>query len=206
MKITVFGAGYVGLSLSILLSQNHEVVLVDVIPDKVNQINKGISPIKDMEISKYLKEKRLNLKATLQMEEAVKDADFVIIATPTNYDEKKNYFNTTSVSNVVERVAELNPSATMVIKSTIPVGYVLELRDAYKTNNILFSPEFLREGKALYDNLYLSRIIVGDTTPKAKEFANLLLEGSLDKNIPILLMNPTEAEAVKLFANTYFVV
>lgn len=206
MKITVFGAGYVGLSLSILLSQNHEVVLVDVIPDKVNQINKGISPIKDMEISKYLKEKRLNLKATLQMEEAVKDADFVIIATPTNYDEKKNYFNTTSVSNVVERVAELNPSATMVIKSTIPVGYVLELRDAYKTNNILFSPEFLREGKALYDNLYPSRIIVGDTTPKAKEFANLLLEGSLDKNIPILLMNPTEAEAVKLFANTYFAV
>ena len=203
MKIVVFGAGYVGLSLSILLSQNNEVVLVDVIPDKVNQVNKGISPIKDTEISKYLKEKRLNLKATLQMEEAVKDADFVIIATPTNYDEKKNYFDTTSVSSVIQRIVVLNPSAMMIIKSTIPVGYVLELRNTFKTNNILFSPEFLREGKALYDNLYPSRIIVGDTTTKAKEFADLLLEGSLDKNVPVLLMNPTEAEAVKLFANTY---
>lgn len=203
MKIAVFGAGYVGLSLSILLSQKHEVVLVDVLPEKVDQINKRISPIKDAEISKYFSEKKLNLRATLKIDEAVQDADFVIIATPTNYDEKKNYFDTTSVSNVIHRVVELNPSATIVIKSTIPVGYVLELRNIFKTNKILFSPEFLREGKALHDNLYPSRIIVGDTTKKAEEFANLLLEGSLDKNVPLLLMKPTEAEAVKLFANTY---
>ena len=203
MKIAVIGAGYVGLSLSILLSQKHDVTLVDVIKEKVDSINKRVSPIKDNEILEYLKEKNLNLKATLSIDEAVNQAGFVIIATPTNYDEKKNYFDTTTVSNVISRVLEINPNATMVIKSTIPVGYVLELRSVYKTNNIIFSPEFLREGKALYDNLHPSRIIVGDTTAKAQEFANLLLEGSLDKNVPVLLMNPTEAEAVKLFANTY---
>ena len=203
MIIAVIGAGYVGLSLSILLSQKHDVTLVDVIKEKVDSINKRVSPIKDNEILEYLKEKNLNLKATLSIDEAVNQAGFVIIATPTNYDEKKNYFDTTTVSNVISRVLEINPNATMVIKSTIPVGYVLELRSVYKTNNIIFSPEFLREGKALYDNLHPSRIIVGDTTAKAQEFANLLLEGSLDKNVPVLLMNPTEAEAVKLFANTY---
>lgn len=203
MKIAVIGAGYVGLSLSILLSQKHDVTLVDVIKEKVDDINKKISPIKDKEISDYLKEKNLNLKANLSIDEAVQQAEFVIIATPTNYDEKKNYFDTTTVSKVISRVLEINPNATMVIKSTIPVGYVLELRSIYKTNNIIFSPEFLREGKALFDNLHPSRIIVGDTTAKAQEFANLLLEGSLDKNVPVLLMNPTEAEAVKLFANTY---
>lgn len=203
MIISVIGAGYVGLSLSVLLSQHNTVFLVDVIKDKVEQIKNKISPIKDQEISLYLKDKKLDLIATLALKEAVKDAAFIIVATPTNYDEKKNYFDTSSVEEVIIQVLKINPMATIVIKSTIPVGYVNELRQKFNTNNIMFSPEFLREGKALYDNLHPSRIIVGDKTEKAKEFANLLVEGAIDKNIPVLFMDSTEAEAVKLFANTY---
>ncbi|MDY0143364.1 MAG: nucleotide sugar dehydrogenase, partial [Bacteroidales bacterium] len=203
MIISVIGAGYVGLSLSVLLSQYNTVFLVDVIKDKVEQIKNKISPIKDQEISLYLKDKKLDLIATLALKEAVKDAAFIIVATPTNYDEKKNYFDTSSVEEVIVQVLKINPTATIVIKSTIPVGYVNQLRQKFSTNNIMFSPEFLREGKALYDNLHPSRIIVGDKTEKAKEFANLLVEGAIDKDIPVLFMDSTEAEAVKLFANTY---
>jgi len=203
MIISVIGAGYVGLSLSVLLSQHNTVFLVDVIKDKVEQIKNKISPIKDQEISLYLKDKKLDLIATLALKEAVKDAAFIIVATPTNYDEKKNYFDTSSVEEVIIQVLKINPMATIVIKSTIPVGYVNELRQKFNTNNIMFSPEFLREGKALYDNLHPSRIIVGDKTERAKEFANLLIEGAIDKDIPVLFMDSTEAEAVKLFANTY---
>lgn len=203
MKIAVFGAGYVGLSLSVLLSQHNKVVLVDVLEEKVNLINNGISPIKDHEISLYLKEKNLDLKATLSPLEAVEDASFIIIATPTNYDEKKNYFDTSSVENVINKVTKTNPNTPIIIKSTIPVGFIKEVRQKYNNDNIIFSPEFLREGKALYDNLHPSRIIVGDKTDKAKEFAQLLVEGALDKNVPVLFMDSTEAEAVKLFANTY---
>ena len=203
MKIAVFGAGYVGLSLSVLLSQNHEVALVDVVEEKVNLINKRVSPIKDQEISLYLKSKKLNLNATLSYLEAAKDASFVIIATPTNYDDKKNYFDTSSVEEVIAKVTKSNPTTPIIIKSTIPVGFVKEIRETYNNNNIIFSPEFLREGKALYDNLHPSRIIVGDKGESAKQFAQLLVEGSLDKDVPVLFMDSTEAEAVKLFANTY---
>ncbi len=209
MKIAVAGTGYVGLSLAVLLSQHNEVKAVDVIPSKVDSINKGISPIQDDYIEKYLKEKKLNLVATLDGEEAYEDADFVVIATPTNYDSKLNFFDTHHIEEVIELVLKVNPNATMVIKSTIPVGYTKSVREKYHCNNILFSPEFLRESKALYDNLYPSRIIVGTDendsalTEKAHTFASLLQQGAIKEDIPTLFMGFTEAEAVKLFANTY---
>ncbi len=209
MKIAVAGTGYVGLSLAVLLSQHNEVKAVDVLPSKVELINKGISPIQDDYIEKYLKEEKLNLVATLDGEKAYADADFVIIATPTNYDSKLNFFDTHHIEEVIELVLRVNPKATMVIKSTIPVGYTKSVREKYHCSNILFSPEFLRESKALYDNLYPSRIIVGtdegdpSLTKKAHEFASLLQEGAIKKDIPTLFMGLTEAEAVKLFANTY---
>ncbi len=209
MKIAVAGTGYVGLSIAILLSQHHEVVAVDIIPDKVELINKKQSPIKDDYIEKYLKEKELNLTATLNAEMAYKDAEYVIIATPTNYDSKKNFFDTSAVEKVIELVLRYNPNAIMVIKSTIPVGYTASVRQKFNCNNIIFSPEFLRESKALYDNLYPSRIIVGTDieserlVKKANIFAGLLQEGAVKEEIPTLIIGFTEAEAVKLFANTY---
>ncbi len=203
MKIAVTGVGYVGLSMAVLLSQHNEVMALDVIEDKVNMLNNHISPIKDAEIEDFLKNKNLNLKATLDYKEAFSGADYVIISTPTNYDEVKNYFDTSSVELSIERVLEVNSDATIIIKSTIPVGFVKRMREKYGVNNIIFSPEFLREGHALYDNLYPSRIIVGDTTDKAVTFANLLKEGALKENIDVKFMDSTEAEAVKLFSNTY---
>ena len=209
MKIAVAGTGYVGLSIATLLSQNHEVHAVDVIPEKVEKINKRISPIQDEYIEKYLSEKNLNLVATLDAKEAYTDAEFVVIAAPTNYDAQTQYFDTSAVENVIELVLKYNPDAIMVIKSTIPVGYTRSVREKFGTKNILFSPEFLRESKALYDNLYPSRIIVG-TDPDderlvkaAHTFASLLQEGAIKENIDTLYMGFTEAEAVKLFANTY---
>ncbi len=205
-KIAVAGAGYVGLSIATLLAQNNHVELVDVIPEKVAKVNNRISPIQDDYIEKYFKEKKLDLLATLDGVSAYKDADFVVIAAPTNYDPVKNFFDTKYVEQVIELVLSVNQKAMMIIKSTIPVGYTKSIRAKYNTNNILFSPEFLRESKALEDNLYPSRIIVGceeDQTYKAKEFANLLAEGAIKKDVPILFMGLTEAEAVKLFANTY---
>lgn len=204
MKIAVAGTGYVGLSLATLLSQNNEVIALDVIPEKVEKINNKISPIKDEYIEKYFKEKALNLKATLDYKEAFKDAEFVIISTPTNYDEEKNFFDTSSVEDIIKKVISMNDNnITMVVKSTIPVGFIENIKQKYNINNIFFSPEFLREGKALYDNLYPSRIIVGEKNEKAKEFANILIESAEKKDIETLFMNSTEAEAVKLFANTY---
>lgn len=209
MKIAVAGTGYVGLSIATLLSQKNTVVAVDVIPEKVEKINNRISPIQDEYIEKYLAEKELDLFATLDAEYAYKDADFVVIATPTNYDEKKNFFDTSAVESVIELVSKTNPDAIMVIKSTIPVGFTETVREKYNTKNILFSPEFLRESKALYDNLYPSRIIVGTDksdetlTEKAKIFAGLLRDASLKENVDVLFMGFTEAEAVKLFSNTY---
>ena len=205
MKITVAGTGYVGLSLATLLSQRNEVVALDIIQEKVDKINKRISPIQDEYIEKYFKEKKLNLTATVDWEKALTGADFVIISTPTNYDEEKNFFDTSSVEDIIEKVLRVDPNhkTQMVIKSTIPVGYVEKIRKHYNIDNIFFSPEFLREGKALYDNIYPSRIIVGDKGEKGKEFAKLLQNASLKENVPTLFMNSTEAEAVKLFANTY---
>ena len=209
MKIAVAGTGYVGLSIATLLSQHHEVMAVDIIPEKVEKINKKISPIQDEYIEKYLAEKELNLTATLDAEAAYKDADFVVIAAPTNYDSKKNFFDTSAVESVIEQVIQYNPDAVMVIKSTIPVGYTVNVRAKFHCDNIIFSPEFLRESKALYDNLYPSRIIVGidmedrRLVKAAQTFAGLLQEGAIKEDIDTLIMGFTEAEAVKLFANTY---
>ena len=203
MKIAVAGTGYVGLSIATLLSQKNEVVALDVIPEKVEKINNRISPIKDEYIEKFFKEKDLNLKATLDYKEALSGAEFVIISTPTNYDEEKNFFDTSSVEGVIKKVKEENSEAIIIIKSTIPVGFTEKVKQEYEMDNILFSPEFLREGKALYDNLYPSRIIVGGKNKDAEIFANLLKEGALKENITVKFMDSSEAEAVKLFANSY---
>ena len=203
MKIAVAGTGYVGLSIACLLAQKNEVVALDVIKEKVDLINSGKSPIRDREIEDFLANKKLDLKATLDYKEAFKDAKFIVISTPTNYDDETKKFDTSSVEDIIQKVISMNIDTTMVIKSTIPVGYVKSIKEKYRINNIMFSPEFLREGKALYDNLYPSRIIVGEKSERAIEFANLLKNGALKENIEVKYMDSTEAEAVKLFANTY---
>lgn len=203
MKIAVAGTGYVGLSLATLLSQKNEVVALDIVEEKVKMINDRISPINDKEIEEFFKEKKLNLKATLDYKDAFEGAKFIIISTPTNYDEEKNFFDTSSVEDIIKKVKDLDLDTTMVVKSTVPVGFIKEMKEKYQIDNIMFSPEFLREGHALYDNLYPSRIIVGEKSKRAEEFANLLKESCNKKDVIIKYMDSTEAEAVKLFANTY---